>query len=158
MLDPFGGSGTTLAVAKKLGRRFLGFELSKRYAKQIEKRLAAIAPGDPLDGAPEPLVSVPNTANGRRLDEVQPAAGPARSRRKEEGGRRHKPLSKGGRPLWGDQVTPPCLDTAPLHGPQTIQRARQCISAEFPHTSNACHFDSFSSLRGCLPVPWQVGM
>ncbi len=84
VLDPFAGSGTTLAVAKKLGRRFLGFELSKRYAKQIEKRLAAIAPGDPLDGAPEPLVSVPNTANGRRLDEVQPAAGPARSRRKKE--------------------------------------------------------------------------
>ena len=41
MLDPFGGSGTTLAVAKKLGRRFLGFELSAEYAKQIKERLAA---------------------------------------------------------------------------------------------------------------------
>ena len=69
VLDPFGGSGTTLAVAKKLGRRFLGFELSAEYSERIEERLARIQPGDPLDGAAEPLVSVPDTANGRRLDD-----------------------------------------------------------------------------------------
>jgi len=70
VLDPFAGSGTTLAVAKKLGRRFLGFELSKQYSERILHRLEPIRPGDPLDGAPEPLVSVPDTANGRRLDQV----------------------------------------------------------------------------------------
>ena len=32
------------------------------------KRLERIKPGDPLDGAPEPLASCPTTANGRRLD------------------------------------------------------------------------------------------
>jgi DNA modification methylase len=73
VLDPFGGSGTTLAVAKKLGRRFLSFELSKQYAARIRARLAAINPGDPLDGAAEPLVSAPNTANGRKLEDVKPA-------------------------------------------------------------------------------------
>jgi site-specific DNA-methyltransferase (adenine-specific) len=67
VLDPFGGSGTTVAVAKKLGRSFLGLELSEQYAARIKERLAGIKVGDPLDGAPEPLKSVPTTKNGRRL-------------------------------------------------------------------------------------------
>jgi DNA modification methylase len=71
VLDPFGGSGTTLAVAKKLGRKFLGFELSKEYSERIQHRLGRISVGDALDGAAEPLVSAPTTAAGRRLDEKQ---------------------------------------------------------------------------------------
>lgn len=42
VLDPFAGSGTTLAVAKKLGRRYLGCELSEEYAKGVRERLDAI--------------------------------------------------------------------------------------------------------------------
>jgi DNA modification methylase len=71
VLDPFAGSGTTLAVAKKLKRHYLGFELSKDYAARVETRLGAIAPGDRLDGAEEPLLSVPDTARGRKLAPVQ---------------------------------------------------------------------------------------
>lgn len=67
VIDPFGGSGTTLAVAKKLGRSFMGLELSQAYAKRITERLADIRVGDPLVGAAEPLKSVPATRNGRRL-------------------------------------------------------------------------------------------
>src|SRR5262245_17472850 len=39
VLDPFAGSGTTLAVAKKLGRRYFGVELSQDYADGVQKRL-----------------------------------------------------------------------------------------------------------------------
>jgi site-specific DNA-methyltransferase (adenine-specific) len=69
VLDPFGGSGTTLAVAKKMGRRFLGVELSEAYAARIEERLTAIQQGDPLDGAAEPLKSVPATKDGCTLEQ-----------------------------------------------------------------------------------------
>ncbi|WP_020467070.1 DNA-methyltransferase [Singulisphaera acidiphila] len=56
VLDPFAGSGTTLVVAKKLGRKYLGFELSADYAAQIESRLEAAHVGQPLEGGAEPLV------------------------------------------------------------------------------------------------------
>ncbi|MEM9587288.1 MAG: site-specific DNA-methyltransferase, partial [Planctomycetota bacterium] len=65
VLDPFGGSGTTLAVAKKLGRRWVGFELSDDYANRVEQRLDQCEPGDPLDGAEDPLRSAPKTSQGK---------------------------------------------------------------------------------------------
>ncbi|MFO0952071.1 MAG: site-specific DNA-methyltransferase [Isosphaeraceae bacterium] len=55
VLDPFGGSGTTLAVAKKLNRRYLGFELSPEYAAQIRARLDSAKVGQKLEGGAEPL-------------------------------------------------------------------------------------------------------
>lgn len=61
VLDPFSGSATTLAVAKKLGRRFLGFEVSEAYVAEGMKRLAATQTGAPLEGAPEPTMSAPRT-------------------------------------------------------------------------------------------------
>jgi DNA modification methylase len=73
VLDPFAGSGTTLAVAKKLGRRFVGCELSEAYAARVDERLAAIRVGDPLEGAAEPLKSAPATREGRRLVRRRPA-------------------------------------------------------------------------------------
>ena len=42
VLDPFAGSGTTLATAHKLGRRYLGIELSEEYADAVRDRLARI--------------------------------------------------------------------------------------------------------------------
>lgn len=42
VLDPFAGSGTALAVAQKLGRRSVGFEISDNYAQVIRNRMDAI--------------------------------------------------------------------------------------------------------------------
>jgi modification methylase len=42
VLDPFSGTGTTAAVAKKLQRHFIGVEREEAYAALSEQRLAAI--------------------------------------------------------------------------------------------------------------------
>src|SRR5580704_687822 len=42
ILDPFFGSGTTGAVAKRLGRHFIGIEREKAYAKHAEQRIASL--------------------------------------------------------------------------------------------------------------------
>jgi site-specific DNA-methyltransferase (adenine-specific) len=42
VLDPFAGSGTTLVAARRLGRRYLGIELSPEYAAGVQERLAQI--------------------------------------------------------------------------------------------------------------------
>lgn len=45
ILDPFFGTGTTGAVAKKLGRHFIGIEADEGYIEVARQRLAAIEPG-----------------------------------------------------------------------------------------------------------------
>ena len=65
VLDPFSGSGTTLAVAKKLGRRFVGFDMSEQYVASAKARLKSVRAGDKLDGTENPLLSAPPTGNSR---------------------------------------------------------------------------------------------
>lgn len=43
VLDPFAGSGTTLAVARRLGRRSIGIELSADYTDLARERVRAVA-------------------------------------------------------------------------------------------------------------------
>jgi len=42
VLDPFNGSGTTGAVAKRLGRNYIGIDRDETYAKYAQKRIAAV--------------------------------------------------------------------------------------------------------------------
>jgi modification methylase len=47
VLDPFAGSGTTAAMAKRLGRNFIGIERDPVYVEAARVRIAATVPLDP---------------------------------------------------------------------------------------------------------------
>jgi len=44
ILDPFFGTGTTGAVARRLGRKFIGIEREETYARIAEERIAKVIP------------------------------------------------------------------------------------------------------------------
>ena len=46
ILDPFFGSGTTGAVARRLGRHFIGLEREAKYASVARRRISSIEPAD----------------------------------------------------------------------------------------------------------------
>jgi len=46
VLDPFLGSGTTGAVSKRLGRKFIGIERDTKYLQVARERIAAVVPYD----------------------------------------------------------------------------------------------------------------
>ena len=61
VLDPFFGTGTTGAVAKRLGRRFVGIEREPRYAALARERIEAVTPADPA------LVTTPDKRQEPRV-------------------------------------------------------------------------------------------
>jgi len=62
VLDPFLGSGTTGAVARRLGRRFIGIERDPGYAAAAERRILAITPHDEAA-----LVGTPSKREQKRI-------------------------------------------------------------------------------------------
>lgn len=51
ILDPFNGSGTTCVAAKKLGRRYIGIDISEEYCQIARERLKAVDTGVPVKEA-----------------------------------------------------------------------------------------------------------
>ena len=62
VLDPFFGSGTTGAVAKRLGRSCIGIDLNPRYLEKAEMRIAQVIPEKPYGNAAD--LSEGTTAGG----------------------------------------------------------------------------------------------
>ena len=61
VLDPFFGSGTTGAVAKKLGRHFIGIERDESYIKIARSRISAV------ESVPAAAISFPDLRHRRRV-------------------------------------------------------------------------------------------
>jgi modification methylase len=62
VLDPFFGTGTTGAAAKRLGRHFIGLERDERYAAAARARIAAVA-----SHAAETLAAMPTRRSEPRV-------------------------------------------------------------------------------------------
>jgi len=61
ILDPFFGSGTTGAVAKKLGRNYVGIERDKKYIKIAQARI------DAINGSPAEALNLSERRNQARV-------------------------------------------------------------------------------------------
>ena len=61
VLDPFFGTGTTGAVAKKLGRHFIGIERDENYIKIAQERIASI------ETSPADALRIPNPRKQKRV-------------------------------------------------------------------------------------------
>ena len=62
ILDPFFGTGTTGAVARRLGRHYVGIERDRRYAEIARERIHQVPP--PGDGS---LLSTPSKRKAPRI-------------------------------------------------------------------------------------------
>jgi site-specific DNA-methyltransferase (adenine-specific) len=49
-LDPFNGTGTTVIAAKRLGRKYIGIELDKKYVTIAEEKLIHVQADSHIDG------------------------------------------------------------------------------------------------------------
>ena len=49
VFDPFIGTGTTAVAAKKLNRKFIGFELAQEYIQVAQENLAAVQPNSKIN-------------------------------------------------------------------------------------------------------------
>ncbi|HEX3600957.1 MAG TPA: site-specific DNA-methyltransferase, partial [Lacipirellulaceae bacterium] len=140
VLDPFAGSGTTLAVAKKLSRRWIGCELSDVYVQSATERLNAIKVGGSLDGPADPVASAPSTANGRKLSIAGFAA----------------MQESATHPKVGDKQSAAPQDNAPAQASKSLElpTAAKLAKRELREVINAAIINAFHSSSDGHSIDW----
>jgi modification methylase len=98
VLDPFCGIGTTCAIAKCMGRRFIGIDINERYVDLAQERVNAAVVGD----MPMHLVGRGKYPTKAELESIAEAE-VGTAGRKAEG--KHKRKTYGRRSNNDDQVT-----------------------------------------------------
>jgi modification methylase len=68
VLDPFFGTGTTGAVARKLSRQWIGIEREPHYVQLAEERIREVTPGDEHNGLFALQPASPRIAFGMLLE------------------------------------------------------------------------------------------
>ena len=69
VLDPFVGTGTTAAVAKMMGRRFIGIDISERYIDYARDRLSRAPAFEPMMLVGYPRYPTKDELSGSRMKE-----------------------------------------------------------------------------------------
>ena len=139
VLDPFFGVGTTGAVAKRLGRRFIGIEREKSYAAVARDRLKAIAPYEPrARSITQPRRAAPRIPFGTLVERrmVEPGTTLFSSNR------RHSALVRADGTLEADK------DTGSIHRVGAlVQGAEACNGWTFWHIEDAGALAPIDTLR-----------
>lgn len=139
VLDPFFGTGTTGAVAKRLGRRFIGIEREPVYIEVAEERIAAALPLDEsaLTTMQAPLAA-PRVAFGTLVETGMIAPGTVLTDVK----RRHKATVRADGSLEAAGITGSIHKVG-----ATLQGAPSCNGWTFWHFEEAGALKSVDALR-----------
>ena len=140
MLDPFFGTGTTGAVAKRLGRRWIGIEREPVYVDAARARIAAALPLDEsaLTTMQSPKAA-PKVAFGLLVENGYLTPGRVLSDSK----RKHRALVRA-----DGSLESPCGQVGSIHKlGATLQNAPACNGWSFWHHETADGLKPIDTLR-----------
>jgi modification methylase len=140
VLDPFFGTGTTGAVARRLGRRWIGIEREDKYIKVATQRIQATLPLDEsaMMSIPEKK-AVPRVAFGLLVESGLIPAGSMLT----DGKRRFSAMVRADGVLAG-----PNGATGSIHGlGAQLQNAPSCNGWSFWHVETAAGLEPIDALR-----------
>lgn len=79
VLDPFMGSGSTLAAAARLGRRYVGYDLDPSYVELARQRVTSTIEASAPDSNDTPITNIANVGDVTDMDDPVDALGAGKS-------------------------------------------------------------------------------